>query len=787
MAVKEPTPLDMSEKDTIVLAALLHDIGKLVQRAQKDPRLQSHCRWGEEWFDKELGELREMDSQDIIIGAISKHHDWVDFITLADGISAGMDRIPLDDEEKGDPFTDRLISIFSRISVSNKPKEDKYHTLTCLSQEDIKQTFPIEGKKCSFQDYKKLLGDFTRDISSVDFKALTPLQIINVIYFLLWKYTWSIPSAAYKDEPDISLFDHLKTTAAITSCLYDYKQENPNTELDIETSAFSLLEGDISGIQSYIFSILTQQGKVAKRLRARSLFVQLISEIAAHKILHEFNLPLCNLISSAGGNFQILLPNLKTTDSKIKELQKEFDEWALEELNAELSINLATIELSGKDLDNFSKVIEKLKNKLVHRKHQPHKLALTSGDGWVKEQFLRPKSIESDETACHSCRKYPQTEEYHEEKLCKYCWRETKIGELIPKKKYIALFRNKNQEFEVLDYSFKLLDKKELEKFAKDAYTIFTLNDTEIKLPAKGFKFFANYIPTASIGCNIEEHEHKEDEPLFFDCIAEKSRGDKLLGYLKIDVDNLSRLLRYGFDPDEPDNKHKIQGIKPSISRFATLSRVLETFFAGYIQAKLEKKFKVLYTVFSGGDDIFVIGPWNTVIDFAKEMREEFSKYCANNPDLTFSAGIILSKPHEPISFCSETAENALKAAKNRKNKDGVTIFDQTVGWNVLDKILEEAKKVIGWIENDLISHNFAYILWQCGTMYQKYEKTGNTNYLEFAPMLAGSINRNLDPQKQAEIFRWASSLLPSKRKVFSEKLQFLKTIMEYVLNYMRR
>jgi CRISPR-associated protein Csm1 len=140
-------------------------------------------------------------------------------------------------------------------------------------------------------------------MSKLDFENLSVGNLLDFMTSLLWKYCWCIPSAVYKHEPDISLFDHLKTTAAIAGCLCSYEIDAGVNPLTTESEAFCLIGGDISGIQNFIFDVLTQQGKVAKRLRARSLYTQLVSEIASHKVLQTFDLPLCNILSSAGGNF----------------------------------------------------------------------------------------------------------------------------------------------------------------------------------------------------------------------------------------------------------------------------------------------------------------------------------------------------------------------------------------------------------------------------------------------------------------------------------------------------
>ena len=768
-------------RQALILGALLHDIGKFAQRAQERPATRDHPHWGEEWFQDNLAEkltnVFSEDEKQIIRVAISNHHEYEEYISLADAISAGMDRIKIEDEEKGDPFTDRLISIFSRVFTSGNHKKDKYHKLDSLGREHLKEILPIGDKKCSAKEYLELLFAFNQEIKSKDFDNLSSQQVIDFIYFLLWKYNWCIPSAAYNDEPDISLFDHLKTTAAIACCLYDHHREQPDETSDTECKAFQLIGGDISGIQSFIFDVLTQQGKVAKRLRARSLFVQLISEIAAHKILHAFNLPLCNLVFSAGGNFYILVPNLEETNKKIEKLQREFDVWTLSQLNAELSLSLARIELSGKDLADFSEVLGRLKANLTYRKYQPHKSILFSSGTWSKQEFLRSEVIMGDEKACQGCYKHPQLEiEGNEDNLCERCLADTKIGQLLPKKRYLTFFNDNKHEFEVLNYSFELWDDKELkDKRTEKPYLILSLNDTQIELPVLGFRYLTTHIPTT---VDIPRANLEENQPVNFNEIANASKGDKLLGYVKADVDNLGKILSEGF-----------KKTKPSISRFATFSRMLETFYSGCLQMRLERDFKEMYTVFSGGDDFFVVGPWNIAVEFVKQMRKEFSLFCAANPELTFSSGIILSKSYEPISSCARRVEEELEDSKQQEAKDKITIFNQTVSWAELDKILSEACKLIKWLKKEppIISRAFAYNLRSYGEMSRRYEEERKINYLKFVPLLTYDISRNLTKDVQKDAYIWAENLRPSKdRPRGGDNLPYLKTIMEYVLTYTR-
>jgi len=151
----------------LILGALLHDVGKFAQRASDNPKIQDHSHWGVEWFENNFAKkLKTVFSQDeiqIIRSAISNHHGYEEYISLADAISAGLDRIKLEDEEKGDPFTDRLVSIFSRISISPKQKKDMYHKLAFLEEDCFEEAFPIDAKKCTFKEYGHLLTAFNQD------------------------------------------------------------------------------------------------------------------------------------------------------------------------------------------------------------------------------------------------------------------------------------------------------------------------------------------------------------------------------------------------------------------------------------------------------------------------------------------------------------------------------------------------------------------------------------------------------------------------------------------------
>jgi CRISPR-associated protein Csm1 len=348
--------------------------------------------------------------------------------------------------------------------------------------------------------------------------------------------------------------------------------------------------------------------------------------------------------------------------------------------------------------------------------------------------------------------------------------------------KYIAIFANDTKRFKILDYSFELWNEIDLQSVSVDKpFMIFRLNSTETDNRVPGFKYFVTHIPVMS---DSYETQEQISLPLTFDDIARRSKGDALIGYLKADVDNLGKILTEGFS----------RKIKFSISTFATLSRMLETFFSGWLQKKTCTDYMDIYSIFSGGDDFFVIGPWNASIDFAKSIRSDFSRYCAENPDMTFSSGIILSKPHEPLSFCAKSVENELAKSKRPEVKNRITLFGQTLQWEELENILNEAKEIIEWLERkpSVISRGFAYNLREYGEMADKSGifKSGvdiNAKFLRFVPLLVHDINRNLKREDQKDAYAWAMDLRPTKDKPGGgTNLPYLKIIMEYVLTYTR-
>lgn len=187
--------------------------------------------------------------------------------------------------------------------------------------------------------------------------------------------------------------------------------------------------------------------------------------------------------------------------------------------------------------------------------------------------------------------------------------------------------------------------------------------------------------------------------------------GVAALGVLKGDIDNLGELFRVGLG-------------SPTFAKTAALSRQINGFFAIYLPWVLAREYRSVYTVFAGGDDFFLIGPWRTLQKLAQRLRREFADYVARNPEIHFSAGIATQKPGAPIGALAELAAAALEESKGHEGKNAVTCFGETVPWSRWAGIEEALSQLNELREVEDLSAGYVYGLLQFVGMRER-EKEG--------------------------------------------------------------
>ncbi|MCX7704458.1 MAG: type III-A CRISPR-associated protein Cas10/Csm1, partial [Planctomycetota bacterium] len=521
----------------------------------------------------------------------------------------------------------------------------------------------------------------------------------------------------------------------------------------------------------------------------------------------EPKLPPVNILFSSGGKFYALLPNTEEAVKGLQGLQNKVEGWLHNRLNAEVVLNIAYIKKSDEDLQEFGKVMFELSNELRKKKLCTFSSVLKES-GWKVDRFLL-KGYGEGERPCRSCEKLPAKEqEENEREICVFCKQDRDVGgELVKEEtRFINILRGKEEQ---LKAGWKLWDDLVVEVADRPrgefSFAMRFIEEENEETPVL-LRRIANYVPRGGKGV------------LDFEDISDASEGRKAVAYLKADVDHLGKIFAFGLP----------QGNR-SMSRIATLSRMLDLFFCGWIQQMLsgeidnkegDEEYKNIYTVFSGGDDLLLVGPWNDIINFIIKLNEKFRLYTCKNPAITLSGGVVLAHPKTPVSFMAEEAEEALEMSKNG-GRNRVTLFGETLEWDKAENAIDKGEELAKWIENGSVSHGFVYNLLTYAQLYKGYylseresEKVQRINTrvwdeikkdeklkkqfgkigilqtecLKWLPLMTYDIARNLpasDEPKKKEVHDWAEQLKCNMENEEIEPSEIL-VMVNYALNRTR-
>ena len=184
-------------------------------------------------------------------------------------------------------------------------------------------------------EYARLWNEFKMGLSRIPQETQQSWSQWLDHFDTLWlTYTHAIPSASafvsrngiHNTIADVSLYDHSKSTAALATALWQFYHDTGCSNQEILTrlheetdTPFLIIQGDVSGIQDFIFAQGAQtQADAAKLLRGRSFFISLLCECAALYILEELGLPSTSQIINAAGHFMIVAANTDETKNTLK-------------------------------------------------------------------------------------------------------------------------------------------------------------------------------------------------------------------------------------------------------------------------------------------------------------------------------------------------------------------------------------------------------------------------------------------------------------------------------------
>lgn len=830
-------------RETVYLAGLLHDIGKFYQRADKnllsfyneghldkiksfilpeqDGRFGYHHAWwtykffydnerlinsiqekGKSAFKVDVNENTE---QDNLINLAIYHHkpnensDLQRLVQLADWWSSGMERTPSNMEnEEGENygrFKYKKVKLKNLLSLINNGKDISEFPLKPLNI--TSDSFPLINSSTNYRDitneeatepYFKLWTEFSNQLEHLPTDSVK--GFLESLLFLLKKYTWSIP-ASTNDLAHISLYEHLKTTAAIALSLYDYQQETQSDfpQIKKDNNCFPLLLScwDISGIQKFIYNISGSKASVS--LKGRSFYLQLLMDTVKQEVLNHPDIQglTGQVIYSSGGKMFILLPNTEKCKKALNELHQELEKIIWDEHKEALYVNHGYIEFrcdasrkggvliksradtSDTIADLWEQVIETTAaNK--YRKYQGlfnSKIPFAPFGNWGKDYDVCAVTGTVGKVG-----KDLQNIPGGDAMVLKSVAQQMDLGAALKDVDYVITYLNQDVEgntylknrldakknmhlsipgtgihhylFDQLELTNNQADFRNITSV--DVSNVRRINNTNFEdiTSLKGNRCTYGY---QFYGGNQQATKGDKNRTFEELCVVNNKGDTTYLGVLRMDVDNLGKIFKEGLSPE-----HR------SFAAYSTLSGQLDWFFSGYLNTiRNDPEFKdYVNIIYSGGDDVFAVGRWDKVILFSKKIRGEFKSYCGGRDDVSISAGISIVGEKFPIRLAAAEAGKLEDKSKEFKkinsditSKNAISFFGQTIGW---EKEFGEVEKIKAQFmrfctqPNKPLSKAILHQLMQWKTLKDQYEE--NKGSLSFKWHTAYYLKRYLDRYK---------------------------------------
>jgi CRISPR-associated protein Csm1 len=567
-----------------------------------------------------------------------------------------------------------------------------------------------------------------------------PQVRLELLLDALQRYAWCAPAPQYGSASDVSLYDHARITAALTVCLADQDSTDAETAL--------LIGGDLSGVQDWLYTL--GSGGAARSLRGRSFYLQLLTEVIAFKVLDDLDLPLTNLIYAGGGNFYLLAP--VSAAARFDQLSRAIGMVLLEihEGDLYLSMGYTAIRADEFAMGAIGAAWNRVNRALGRQKRQRFAnlgaARMAEVIGVPLNQGGKPDKV------CSVCqRENPKGKPWPSDKgdpgvrKCGLCASLEELGNQLPDASHIIVSRldastEATQSIDdwqdgvhamgyhvaVVDGSAAPADRHPQAVYARigrtrprpDASLDSQVGYAYHELPhAFFYRPLVNIVP------------HKHGEIATFDHLCGNARGLDRWGVLRMDVDDLGMLFRDGF------------GQRATLTRTTQLSFALRLFFEGRLNLigqrfnaashsfdpscpSAERGKDKVYAMYSGGDDLFIVGAWDALPHLAHEVRQAFSQFAAENPRVTLSAGISLATERFPLYQAARQAGRAEEHAKDFErdgghDKDALAFLGQVVGWEEFDAIWDRVAKLQAWSESGRINRSLIQTLRSIDGEYQ--------------------------------------------------------------------
>lgn len=532
----------------------------------------------------------------------------------------------------------------------------------------------------------------------------------------------------------------------------------------------TLIIGDLSGIQEYLFDVANEGGQQARRLRARSFFIQLAAECMALRILKAAGCSQQQLLFCGAGKFIIEAASISEEQRQALELeQQRLTTWLLEETNAQLRLAITVSESGDSPQTSYEQALQSLQQKKLRAWANASSDKENWHGGWL---ILKPL-----DKPCDLCgRRKADIRKV----VCRRCFEDHQIGKALPRTNWIVLSESGLSKFHFPGWYVALQPERPI---TKNEWLLHLTNSESVAGPAEPKviqRALARHIPRGAY-----------DRPIEFGELAKKAEGDHLLAVLKADADSLGEYFN-----------QRLTGAD-DFSPLKLASREMDAFFGVTLDREISKSnWDDIYTIFAGGDDLLLVGPWNVIFDFASRANQMFNEKFGKH-GLTLSAGMTFLKPKQPIKRAVEQAEDLLHRAKTRAApqashpKNQFAAFGQIWKWEHHELISAQGKQLAEWVNAGIAERGWLQTLLRLAEWRQVKEDPEASSIERMLSSMATArlayfVARNFlkekdrDPEKQ-KLRQWANGLIADFDNAKNPETIYLPTIVRYAMTATRK
>lgn len=502
-------------------------------------------------------------------------------------------------------------------------------------------------------------SDLATDLARLALRpALALGQLADVLLALLQRHAWSAPNPLGRC-PEVPLADFARLHAALLASRF---VAVPDLTLPLALVGF-----DLSGIQAFIYDISST--KAARSLKGRSFYLHVLAENVVSLLLAELGLSRAHVVYASGGGAYVLAPNTARLVEQVEALRHalaaEFSGQHKNRLFLALAAEpLALAELHDAPLKNAWRRLSEKISQQKRRRFQEQLLSDFAG-------FFEPteQGGEAAQDAVTGDELPPNAETFKLDPdnpallVSAATYQHVELGRTLASSR--GLDTGRRPVAAPLAEATRLLRPVGPEHWAvlyrerENNYHRATGTRSELfnQPDFLGTDFATGYQLYG--GNDYPRAENAPDAPADYDTLAgSEGSGLRRLGILRMDVDGLGQIFIGGF-----------AGGRRSLAHYATMSRALDWFFKGYLNTvwadPAEEFSRTTSLVYSGGDDLFVVGRWDQAIRLADRIQRDFSTYTGGA--LSLSGGVAVLPPRFPISRAARLAEEAEKQAKDHK------------------------------------------------------------------------------------------------------------------------